>query len=632
MCGIVGFVGPYSRERLGQMLGRIVHRGPDEGGCHCAPLRAAGAATPDGSPLGSGAPAVGLGIRRLSIIGLADGQQPIWNEDRTLGVVFNGEIYNYRALRAELERAGHRFRTHADTEVIVHGFEVWGPGVLDRLDGMFAFALWDARAETLFLARDRFGIKPLYYTCPGPGQIVFGSEVKALLPFLPERAIHRPALYEFLLYGWSALPETIFRGVSQLPPAHTLTWQAGQLPKLARYWRLERQGRTLSPGQWEEALVVGLDAAVRSHLVADVPVGIALSGGLDSSAVLSLMAEQIGPERVQAVSVGFGLPNDELPYARIAAQHVGVTPREEIAPADTAARALTRMIWHVEEPIAHPVMATTDVMARAAGRTLKVAMVGEGADELFCGYPHYRLLDLPFRLAPRPLLQRMLLASAFLMPGPKRLAGLLAPAWRDRAELEAAAHRYDGYFHGVPLAEGMQRLEIETALPANQLLRVDKLTMAHSVEARVPFLDHHFAELAFDVPFALGRQEGQEKAVLRRAFARRLPSAILRRPKSGRRGTQALLPTLAGGVLRERIAEAMRPDRVRSLGIFEPEQLAGYFAQMRSPLVRRHPIESRQRWKFAYFLAVFDEWARVFLEGQGIDDREPAGQRRAHED
>lgn len=600
MCGIAGFVGRFEQDTLSAMTELMHHRGPDDTGYYFSRLQGKGMA-------------VGMGHKRLSIIDLNTGHQPIWNADKSLGIIFNGEIYNYRELRERLVAEGYDFQTHTDTEVILQGYAHWGVDVCRHLEGMFAFAIWAEREQAWFLARDRFGIKPLYYCRPHPGSLAFASEMKPLLLLLGRAEVNKRALYHYFLYGWCATEETVFQDIHQLQPAHRLYWHDGGV-STKRYWKLQSSvDRDLAPAEWCELLRELLGNAVQSHLVADVPVGITLSGGLDSSAVLSMMADATDPGRIQAFTVGFGLPSDEVPFARCAANHMGVAGRERIESIDQVAGDFSRMIWHLEEPLPHPVLITTYYLARFVREHMKVSLVGEGADELLAGYPHYRLFRLPYRLAPGPVFRRYFFAVAYVMPRARVLAKLLHPEWLDRELLEDVAHRYDHYLQEGPAADGALRFELENELTYNQLMRIDKLMMAHSVEARVPFLDRAFAEAAFSVPFNLKLRGAREKYILRMALADRLPAEIIARPKSGSRGTQALLPVLASG-LRDRMSVASTCEKLERRGWFKAAEVERFLNQGDEFLVRHHPIESRVRAKFALMLTVLEEWASLFLD------------------
>lgn len=602
MCGIAGFVGPFDQTVLQGMTELMHHRGPDETGYLLLP---------------GGRPGylAGLGHKRLSIIDLATGQQPMVNSDRSLSVVFNGEIYNHRQIRQALIQAGHRFETQCDTEVLLHGYEQYGEELVDHLEGMFAFGLWDSLASSWLLARDRFGIKPLYYCQPSVGTLAFASEIKPLLSLIGGTKLNREALYHYLLYGWISTEETIFRGIYQLRPGHWLRWKDGRIT-LRRYWQLEPTVEDRDPQAWANLVREHLAEAVRSHLIADVPVGITLSGGLDSSAVLAMMTRELPASQIQAFTVGYGLPNDELPYARLAARHCGVAARERIIPIETISTVFDRIIWHLEEPIAHPVLGTTYFLAEFVRQHLKVILIGEGSDELFAGYPHFRLFTAPYNWAPSWLTRRFLPAASFVMPDAATLVRFLDPALLDRPLLEGVSHVYDRFLQDRNPTQAWLQCELEHQLVHSQLARIDKLTMAHSVEARVPFLDRRFAELAFRIPFSLKVQGGVQKAILRQALRDMLPSQVLYRPKSGPRGTQNLLPVLLQRVLRAKVADLTSPATLTRRGWLQPQQVTRFVDRASSWLVRCHPIESRRRIKFLFALATLEQWARLFLDGE----------------
>ena len=377
MCGIVGVAEP-ARHRYGlsdarAMADQIVHRGPDDEGLY------------DGG-------AVLLGMRRLSIIDLAGGQQPFHNRDKTVWVVNNGEIYNFKALRAELEQLGFAFQSNSDTEVLVHGYDAWGDGFLDRIDGMFALALWDSARQRLILARDRLGIKPLYVWRFGGG-FAFASEIKSLLPlkgFTP--ALNPAALTDYLSIGYAVAPTSAFADVEKIPPGHCLTWDGGE-PRVRRYWQLPTAtDESLGYADWVERVQAELRRAVADHLVADVPVGSFLSGGVDSSAICALMKEA-GDDELATYSIGYAGSRvadyyNELPYARLVADQLGSTHREISVQPDVAA-LLPTLLWHIEEPISDSAITTTYLVSQLAAETVKVIMSGVGGDELFAGYNRY---------------------------------------------------------------------------------------------------------------------------------------------------------------------------------------------------------------------------------------------------
>lgn len=613
MCGIAGFIGEWNAARLDDLTDALAHRGPDGRGVDFLP---------PGSAIGLPGSAVGLGHRRLSIIDVSGGAQPMWDADHTAGLVFNGEIYNFRQLRKELEACGHRFSTHSDTEVILQGWRAWGPRVVERLEGMFAFALWDTRTRSLFLARDRHGIKPLYYSIPRAGQIMFASEIRPLLRAADRAAaINRSALYEYLLRGWSAQETTFFAGIQQLQPGCFMQFDPAKgaaSARIERYWRLQRPGTAVSRTSADEVadtLRTLFDNAVSSHLVADVEVGVLLSGGLDSSAVAASMARLMDPTSIQAFTIGFGLPDDEIPFARSAASHCGISSKERLVDPSVFSSGFTDCIESLEEPIAHPVMQTTWQAAKFVRQNVKVALLGEGSDELFAGYPHYRLFKRPFSLLPGRLVRKYALDVMCLMPGSRTLARLMTPGSCERDALETVERRIQPWFGGDDDADDMLRFEAETALVQNQLMRVDKLTMAHSVEARVPFLDKTFVEYANALPFGLKTENGVAKAIFRKAMQSRLPADVLYRPKSGKKGTQALLPMINGLLARGGPLHHLVDEKsIAARGWFDPKATRDWIDGMSSAAVRHHPIESRRRAKFALALAAIEQWCRLYLD------------------
>jgi asparagine synthase (glutamine-hydrolysing) len=558
---------------------------------------------------------VGLGHRRLSLIDLAGGRQPMWSSDGGLAIVFNGEIYNYRELRRELAGEGARFETASDTEVILEGWRLRQERILPSLRGMFAFGIWDKGKRQWILARDRAGIKPLYFSIPRPASLVFASEIRALTPFLPEVKLNTAALADFLLYSWTPGPHTMFEGIRHLPPGHVAVWPA-RSSEVKSFAYCDRRVRPTKLG-WSEAAAAlrdKFDDAVKSHLVADVPVGINLSGGLDSSAVLASMARQRQPATIEAFTIAFGLSDDETPYARAMVDRTGVRHHVRNVSFDRVAENFAGVIRALEEPIAHPMLQTTLEAASLAREHVKAVLIGEGADEVFLGYPQYVVLDWPFRYAPRAAIQRLYLAVGCLMPTVDQLRAMLDPALVRHGQIEASAHRFDRYFQCANISDGVQAFEFDNPLVANQLMRIDKLTMAKSLEARVPFLDNDLVDFAFGLPPSFKRRAGATKAILRRAMADRLPPSILRRPKTGRGGTQALLPLMNRLVSEGPLSELVSRETLRRRGWLDADRVLGYLSQANSSFVRNNPIESRRRAKFGYALAVLEQWAREYLD------------------
>jgi len=559
MCGIAGLLfanpaRPVDRDLLRTMSDAIGHRGPDGEGFFVDP-------------------GVGLAHRRLAIIDVEGGSQPIGNEDGSVQVVFNGEIYNFRELRRSLEAEGHHFRTSSDTEVLVHLYEKHGESLVDHLRGMFAFALWDRRRRLLLLARDRLGLKPLYYYRDSE-ILLFGSEPKAILAHPGvAREVAPEALEDYLAFGVVLGERSIFRGIHKLPPAHVLAirpedWSA--TPR--RYWRLEMEADPEpSVDHWVEAIRAKMEEAVRLHLIADVPVGAFLSGGVDSSVIVALAAGRSEGAPL-AFSMGFAESSfNELPQARRTAAFFGVDLTEEIVAPD-AVSLLDEMAHYYDEPFADSSAIPTYLVARLASRSVKVVLTGDGGDEAFGGYARYQhdlgeaairaLLPKWFRrLAlgslgaawpradwlPRPLRAKTALSNLAMEGGGAYANTLMVcrEPLRRRLLAPGVAAGLNGHRPGRsveaphamapaddPLA-GMIAADVETLLPDDYLVKVDRASMAHGVEARPPFLDHELMELAARIPSRWKISRGETKWILKRAFADRLPAGLLNRPKQG---------------------------------------------------------------------------------------------------
>ena len=535
MCGICGIVsladGRVERDDVERMNASLVHRGPDSGGIH----------------VGDGA---ALAARRLSIIDLAGGDQPIANEDESIWVVQNGEIYNFPELRDELAAAGHRFRTRCDTEVHVHLYEEHGPRYVERLRGMFAVALWDARRRRLVLARDRFGIKPLYYRIAG-GRLAFASELKALLT-LPDcpRELDADALEAYFDAGYVPAPLTIFRGARKLGQGEVLTWSAGDGdPAVERFARpAPAAARSGGEPELAEELRAQLRDSVRAHLLSDVPVGVLLSGGVDSSALTALAAEQTA-ERVHTFSIGFAEHSyDELAKARAVAQRFG-TEHHELRLSPDIVELFPQVVESFDEPFADDAAIPTYLVSQLAARTVKVALAGEGGDELFGGYDVYaahsvaplaRPLAPVLRRLPSPRVQR--LAGAAALPALERHlawkrmfdAGARAALLRVHGS-DPAAH-FRARWSETNGADDLARvldLDLGTYLADELLVKADRASMAHSLEVRVPFLDNLVAGFAPTLPSRLKVRGLAKKRLLRKALAPLLPAEILAAPKHG---------------------------------------------------------------------------------------------------
>jgi len=565
------------------MTRALEHRGPDDEGYFQLP-------------------GIGLGHRRLSIIDLSGGHQPLFNEDETVCVVFNGEIYNFMELASELTAKGHRFRTRCDTEAIVHAWEEWGPRCVERFRGMFAFALFDRNTQTLFLARDRLGIKPLYYSMLDGGTVVFGSELKALLrhPDL-SREIDPFAVEDFFAFGYIPDPRSIYRSVSKLPPGHTLTLRRGQATEgPSRYWDPAFEPHE---GRSEEAVLeelrARLDDAVEARLVADVPLGAFLSGGVDSSAVVAAMA-RLQDDPVNTCNIAFGEDDfDESRYAEMMAKHVGTNHSSRLVDPDDFA-LLDELATVYDEPYADSSALPTYRVCEEARRHVKVALSGDGGDEVFAGYRRYRwhhYEELVRRRIPQSVRGPLFGAAGALYPkmdwGPKPLRAkstlqalartsadgyfdsvcILPDALRERLYSPALKRALQGY-RGVELIRHhmaaaptdhhlsrVQYVDMKTYLPGDILTKVDRASMAHSLEVRVPLLDHPFVEWAGSVDPSLKLRGREGKHVFKKALERDIPADILYRDKMGfgvplarwfRGPLKAHLErVLANGILRE---------------------------------------------------------------------------------
>ena len=607
------------------MTDRLRHRGPDSEGVHI-----------DGG--------FALGIRRLSIIDHRTGAQPVANETGTVWAALNGEIYNHRELRAELEAHGHRFRTRGDTEVLVHAWEQWGEQSVQRLDGMFAYAVWDAERRRLFLARDRMGEKPLYYAAT-PSAFVFGSELRALLehPAVPAE-LDLDALSAYLAFEYVPDPLSMLAGVAKLPPGHTLTVTAGEPPHIARYWDIRfAADRSIGKAEWCERIVAQLAASVRRRLVADVPVGFFLSGGVDSSAVLALAARQGHGGRLETFSLGFSEPGyDERPYARAVAERFGATHHEVVFDAVEACSLLEKGGDLFDEPLVDGSYLPTYALSRLAREHVTVTLGGDGGDELFCGYPTFlaeRWLPAfdraPAALVPAlsRLIERLPRSSGYAgvdvllkqlcrgLPHPRSvrtqvLLGGLTPAERagllsrDVQAACGAREPYDligsalgGLGKAAPLEQAIYQ-HCKFYLAGQNLPNVDRASMAVGLEVRAPFLDHAMVELAGRIPASLKLRGLTMKYILKRALRDLLPRDILERRKQG---FGVPLARWLRGPLRELMQEWLEPGRVADVGLFEPATI--------SRLMSEHVSGQRSHQKILWSLLVFDAWRERYLPG-----------------
>jgi len=630
MCGICGFIVPgagleQKAAWLRDMIASLTHRGPDDGGRYLDHL-------------------AGLGYRRLAVIDGPGGRQPMYNEDGSLVLVYNGELYNYRELRRDLERAGHRFRTDADTETVLHLYEDYGEDAPVHMRGMFALALWDRKAGKLFLARDRLGIKPLYYALHG-GRLRFASEIKALFagPELPA-GVDARTLSLYLSFRYVPGPQTMFEQVLKLPPGHTLTYHyAGGRPRLRRYWRLEdiRPSGDMDAEEYIETLRALLAECVQSHMASDVPVGYFLSGGLDSGGIVALAATAAGRPPV-TFAAGFTGPTagpdynyGEFAEARAVARHLGTEHHEVHIPVESVLETLPHLAWHLDEPLGDPTAIPLFFLAREARRRVTVALLGEGADELFAGYDLYRFGPLAdrFRMLPAPLRRRVLAPLGRAWPegvrgknflqrvaspvgehyfGAGRLFDdrekllLLDPAMVRRCD-PADARRLTGELAArvshLSSLDQMLYLDMMLWLPDDVLLKVDKVGMAHALELRVPYLDHRLVEFAFRCPPDLKMRGAVSKYVLRRALAPLLPERFVNRPKVS---FPVPITGLMAGPFYRWAADLLTDRRALERGYFSRRALDG--------LLER--AASGRRWfgRQLFALVMLELWHRTFID------------------
>jgi asparagine synthase (glutamine-hydrolysing) len=624
MCGIAGFVEspttstPFtpdeSRALVHQMCEVIRHRGPDD----------------EGVWVDEG---VALGMRRLSIIDLSTGHQPIHNEDRTVWIVFNGEIYNFPELRRELEDAGHRFYTSTDTEAIVHAYEQWGTRAIAKLRGMFGLAIWDTRTKSLLLARDRIGIKPVHYAEVN-GRLYFGSEVKSLLeaPDLP-RDIDLDALDHYLSFLYTPRDGSIFRSVRKLPPGHVLTWRDGGI-SIERYWQMPAvEDFSGSEADAIRQLRGVLAGAVKCHLLSDVPLGAFLSGGIDSSLVVGLMAETSGA-RVKTFSIGFDEPAfDELEHARRVANHFGTEHHEFVVKPD-AIQILDALVSHFDEPFADSSAIPTWYVSEMARKHVTVVLSGDGGDELFGGYdryvPHPRVVAFD-RYSPRAVRRVAAIAAAQLPHGARgknflrhvardeqgryldairffgadeKPALLTADVRRqlDGPDPETRLARHFERLARLPWPSQMMRFDAETYLPEDVLTKVDRMSMAHSIESRVPLLDNEVMAFAASLPSAMKIKNGRRKHALKEVAATLLPREILERRKQG---FGVPLGVWFRGNLRELFADTLLSPAALQRGYFQ--------AAFVRRIVDEHLSGKRDHTLRLWQLVVFERWHQQYV-------------------
>jgi asparagine synthase (glutamine-hydrolysing) len=628
MCGIVGIVNANLRQAerdvLTQMNCAIAHRGPDEDGFYVKEN-------------------VGLAMRRLAIIDLKGGQQPIFNEDRTKAIVFNGEIYNFQELRADLEKRGHRFYTNCDTETIVHLYDEYGVDCVQFLRGMFVFAIWDEREKTLFVARDRVGKKPLLYSHRPNGDLVFGSEFRALLEH-PEisREVDLDAIHNYLSYLCVPAPQTAYKQIRKLEPGHWLVWKNGEI-KTERYWQPDFSRKIkITEKEAEEETLRLLRESVRLRLISEVPLGAFLSGGVDSSAVVALMAQESAAP-VKTFSIGFEEQDySELKYARQVAEHVGAEHHEFIVKPDALA-ILPTLVEHYGEPYADSSAIPTYYVARETRKHVTVALNGDGGDESFAGYERYAAMRLAekYHRLPRLVREQFIERAVNLLPiSEMRRKSRMRDA---RRFLQAASlPRVERYFQWVSAFDGETKNELYTAdlkkqingsepsdllqnwfslangtgivdatmmtdqhtyLPNDLLVKVDIATMAVSLEARSPLLDHKIIEFAASLPDSIKLRGTETKSLLKKVAARLVPREVVYRRKMG---FGVPIANWLRGEMKEFVREVLLSEKARKRGLFKTETV--------SRLISEHIDGSRDFSAQLWTLLMLELWFERFID------------------
>jgi len=630
MCGIVGFyyrdpARPVERSTIERMCRAIIHRGPDDEGMLL-----------DGN--------LGMGMRRLSIIDVAGGHQPVFNEDGQVAVVFNGEIFNYPELRTDLEQRGHRFQTRCDTEALAHGYETWGDELPRRLNGMFAYSIWDARRRRLLIARDHIGVKPLY-VYEDEEKIAWASEIKALLaaPSI-EAELDERGLLDFLTFGYVPAPGSMFRRIRKLPAATQMVIDGRGLRE-ETYWDVAFGGEERDAASWCEELRSLLDDSVRRQLMSDVPLGAFLSGGIDSSAIVATM-RRLGVGHIATYSIGFGKEDkfhNELDKARIVSRAME-TDHHEIVVEPDATELMAPLIWHLDEPFTDTSFLVTYLVSKLARDTVTVILSGVGGDELFAGYRRYLgpQIERLYGWVPRGLHRRVIRPLVERLPVDRgsRCKALCRYARGFLSEMERpAAARYQGYvdifdgaehegllaadlaatrrqhageqvaqwYRTAPAHDALNRMlyaDLKTSLSESLLAFTDKMSMAVSLEARVPLLDYRLVELAARIPPALKLAPwGGMKRIFKAAVSDRLPKTILHRKKQG---FGAPVGRWFRSSLRPMIDELLSHERIAQRGYFRPEAVRR--------LVDDHANQRADYSEHLLALLTFEIWHQTFLD------------------
>lgn len=620
MCGICGIVGISDKEVIRRMCDVIYHRGPNDSGYFLDYK-------------------ISLGIRRLSIIDLSGGHQPIHNEDESVWIVFNGEIYNFLDLKKELENKGHRFYTNCDTEAIVHCYEEYGYDCVKKLHGMFAFAIWDKRSKKLFLARDRLGKKPLFYTIVD-GIFIFGSEIKSILQYEEvKRKVNPKALHHFLTLQYVPGPDTMFEGIFKLPQGSFLTYQNGEL-KISKYWDINMEITVEGDENYYSKMVFELfKESVKKRLMSEVPLGVFLSGGIDSSAIVGMMAG-LTDEPVKTFTVGFGHHTDEYKYAKIIAERFK-TDHKELTIRSNSIDVLPKVLWHFDEPIADPAALPTFLMSEAIKKYVTVILVGEGGDEAFAGYPKYRIMSrfkkygnaFPSFLKGTLMSNTLSLISKGLpdfkikkyvefakgfvpslgndaesymklcSPGfnETEKRHLYSDEFLDNVKNENTVEVFRPYFEkNIDFVNKMVLFDMKVWMCDRLLMKVDKMTMAFSIEARAPFLDHLLLEFANKMPINI--RIG--KYIFKKAMSKILPKEILDRKKHA---FAVPISTWFDKELKGIAIELL--EKLHKKDYFKKDYINNHILQNTKKLMHDHQI-----WN----LLNFEIWHKIFIEGDNL--------------
>jgi asparagine synthase (glutamine-hydrolysing) len=639
MCGIAGFVGMQNDALLGRMTDCISYRGPDDQGLFSEPQ-------------------VGLGHRRLSIIDLSrHGHQPMGDAQGRAVISYNGEIYNFREVRRELDSLGYHFQSHTDTEVVLNAYLAWGEKCLERFNGMFAFAIWDKKERSLFLARDRLGIKPLYYCIQGD-VVIFASEIKSILCWDKiKRAVNPRALDYYLTFRYNHLDETLFENINKLPPGYSFrvtVAEDGRIRhRMHQYWDVAMQTRPMQAGYLADAIAEKLQHSVIAQTVSDVPIGALLSSGVDSSTIVGILSKGLN-ENINTFTVGFGYPGfeDELKPVRFTKQFFHTDHTEYICTPDMA-EIIPKIIWHCDELNADPALIPTYLISEVARRRVKVVLSGEGSDEIFGGYERTMFMLYAWKVfqtapalvgmippvincIPFALLDKVFKYSSMIgQKGLERLSGfcrnindigasyldascvfnqrekeqLYGPGLKGRLKDERIAETITRtYFNlnGSSVDELFNRLsyfELKTRLPNDLLAKVDTMTMAHSLEARVPYLDHDLVEFAFAIPSSFKIRYLREKYILRRAANRYLPREIIRRRKD-----HFFVPIhlWLQNELRSTMHQVFNPEHIESIGYLNADFVMSAYNNYQKGML----FYARQLWNILFFLV----WHKLYIE------------------